>query len=351
MTKVSSPSVESTVRDFAYDALPGRVVFARRAARERLAAEIERLGVERVMLIVGPGQRELAAELVVPFAGRVVVHYDQVRPHVPREVAEHAREAARRVKADALLSVGGGSTTGTAKIVALTQHLPVVAVPTTYAGSEMTPVWGMTTGTVKNTGRDLAVLPRVVVYDPELVETLPAALAVASALNAMAHCLESLWTSAAPLVESMALDGARSLAAGLSAAAAGRPAADALLYGAYLAGAAFASAGSGLHHRICHALGGGFDLPHAQTHAVVLPHVLAFNAPAVPAAMARLAPALGADDPVTGLRDLYRRCHAPRSLAEIGLARADLPRAIELVTARLPVDNPAPSGRTTSPRC
>jgi alcohol dehydrogenase class IV len=142
------------------------------------------------------------------------------------------------------------------------------------------------------------------------------------------------------MVELMALEGARSLAAGLSELAATQPSAELLLYGAYVAGACFASVGSGLHHRICHALGGAFDLPHAKTHAVMLPHVLAFNAPALPTVMAKLAIAFGVEDPVTGLRDLCGRCHAPQSLAEIGLAGTDLPRAIELVTAKLPIDNP-----------
>ena len=204
--------------------------------------------------------------------------------------------------ADAVLAIGGGSTTGVAKAVALTTRLPVVAVPTTYSGSEVTPTWGLTEDGRKTTGVDVAVLPRTVVYDPELTVSLPAGLAVASGLNAMAHCVEAMWAPRRnPVSTVVAEEGVRSLATGLSAVGTdtvgtdggGLPAATDLLRGAYLGGTAFAGAGSGLHHKLCHVLGGAFDLPHAPTHAVVLPHVLAFNAPGAPDAETRVAPCPG----------------------------------------------------------
>ncbi|WP_440709320.1 maleylacetate reductase [Herbiconiux sp. YIM B11900] len=336
--------------DFSYTALPGRVAFGRDRAADLIASELERLGLERVMLVAGEGEAALAERLTAGVRHRIVTVFDGVRMHVPNAVAESARAAAASAGADGLLSIGGGSTTGTAKIVALTSGLPIVAVPTTYAGSEMTPVWGLTTDARKETGTDLRVLPASVVYDPALTQTLPAGMAVASGLNAMAHCVEAFWGPGANPVTSLhAAAGIRALAAGMRARAGGAEGAaaadgeDSLLYGAYLAGSSFAVAGSGLHHKICHALGGAFDLPHAQTHAVVLPHVLAFNAPGLGDSDAQaMARALDADDAVTGLRRLYAEIDAPSTLAELGLTRAQLAEGIQIVAARLPIPNPRP---------
>lgn len=325
---------------FTYESLPGRVLFGRGAAKERLPAEIDALGATRILVFATERARSLAECIAKPFADRVAGVFADVRPHVPVQVAEQAREQAAEQRADALLSIGGGSTIGTAKIVALTTGLPIVAVPTTLAGSEMTPVWGMTTAARKETGRSIVVLPTVVVYDPALVETLPRRLAGASALNGMAHCVEALWTPTAnPVTTIMALQGARALAAGIRSE--GEDPAGDLLYGAYLSGAAFAVTGSGLHHKICHALGGAFDLPHAETHAVVLPHVLAFNAssPELRDVMTRLATALGADDPVSGLAALRREVGSPETLAALGLTPAQLEEAVGVVSTLLPVHN------------
>jgi maleylacetate reductase len=229
---------------------------------------------------------------------------------VPVETARAARAAAADAGADAVLCIGGGSTVGAAKAVALTARIPVLAVPTTYSGSEVTAVWGMTENGRKTTGTDPAVLPRVVVYDPELTAGLPRELAVASGLNAMAHGVEALWAPRRnPVSSVIAEEGVGALATGLRDA---DPAE--LLRGAWLAAAAFAVAGSGLHHKLCHVLGGTFGLPHARTHAVVLPHVLAFNAPGAPEAAARVARALGVEDPVRGTAGAGRRARrAPRA--------------------------------------
>lgn len=330
------------MRAFDYEALPGRVIFGSGASRERLGDELDRLNAQRVMVFATDRELALAEELVAPFRDRVALVYGNVLPHVPAEVATDARAAAREHTVDALLSIGGGSTTGTAKIVALTTALPVVAVPTTYAGSEMTPVWGMTTDARKETGIDRKVLPVSVVYDPELVQTLPRELAVSSALNAMAHCVEALWTPKAnPVTSLQALDGAAALARGLRATDSSTSCSE-LLYGAYLAGAAFAVAGSGLHHKICHALGGGFNLPHAETHAVVLPHVLAFNesSEAISDEMTRLAEALSGSSASQALASLYDEVGAPRALSQVGLKEEHLEEAADIVVAKLPIDNP-----------
>jgi alcohol dehydrogenase class IV len=330
------------VTTFTYDALPGRVVFGAGSARTGLLGEVDAFGAHRILVIAAEPELDLARELTRPFADRIASWFTAVRPHVPVEVADAARQQA--AGADLVLCIGGGSTTGTAKAVALTTGLPIVAVPTTYAGSEVTPVWGLTEGSRKTTGTDARVLPRTVVYDPDLTTTLPVALSVASGLNAMAHCVEAFWAPRRnPVSSAVAEDGIRHLGAGLPAVAAdpADPAARAdLLLGAYLAGSAFAVAGSGLHHKICHVLGGAFDLPHAQTHAIVLPHVLAFNAPGAPAAAARVARALGQADAARSLHDLGRRLGVPPGLRELGLREADVDAVLDDILTLVPEDNP-----------
>ena len=319
---------------FSYEALRGRVVFGAGAARTRLAGELEGLGARRVLLIAAEPELALAREL----AGDVATEFSEVRQHVPVEVARRAVAAARG--ADVLLSVGGGSTTGTAKAVALETGLPIVAVPTTYAGSEMTPVWGLTEEGRKTTGTDPRVLPKVVVYDPELTVSLPAAVSGPSAMNAIAHCVEAFYGPGAnPITSLLAEEGIRALARGVPVAVS-RPedleGRSDTLYGAYLAGAAFAAAGSGIHHKICHVLGGAFNLPHADLHTVVIPHVTAYQEERLPHEMARVARALNTADPGQGLYDLALEIGAPTALRDIGLRAEDFDEAVRLVEEKLP---------------
>lgn len=330
--------------NFEHQSYTQRVVFGAGAARTRLAAEIERFGAQRVLLVAAPSAREQAAALTasLPMAGAV----DEVRMHVPVEVADAARRRAEETGADLLLAVGGGSATGTAKAVALSSGLPIVALPTTYAGSEVTPVWGLTESGRKTTGVDERVLPRTVVYDPALTLTLPVEMSIASGLNALAHCVDSLWAPRAnPVDTALALEAAHALVTGLPSVKAQPTAIEgrsSTFYGAYLAALAFGGAGSGLHHKICHVLGGAYDLPHAQTHAVILPHVLAFNAPAAPEAVARLARAFDAADASAALDALYDAVDAPRSLRALGLPEDHLPEAARLIVAAVPPSNPRP---------
>jgi alcohol dehydrogenase class IV len=249
---------------------------------------------------------------------------------------------------DVVVAIGGGSTTGLAKAVALTTGLPVIAVPTTFSGSEATDVWGLTEDGVKTTGVDRRVLPRSVVYDATLLTTLPADATVASGLNALAHGVDAMWGPRAdPIDRALAEEGIRALRAGLLGLVAEQRSdavddVDRTLYGAYLAAVAFASAGSAMHHKICHVLGGMFDLPHAPTHAVVLPHVLAFNAPNAPDAAARIARALGAEDAVAGLADLRARVSAPTTLKDLGMPESGVEAAVPRILAAIPAGNPTP---------
>jgi alcohol dehydrogenase class IV len=339
---------------FVHDTLPQRVVFATGGAAGAVADEVSRLGAGRVMLIAS--RRSLVAQIgsVAQIASvaqigaglPVVLRHDEVVMHVPVDVALRARAAADAHDVDAIVCVGGGSATGLAKAVAMYRRVPIVAVPTTYAGSEATPVWGLTEGGTKTTGVDTAVLPRAVVYDAALLASLPVDLAVASGLNALAHGVDSMWAPRAdPINQALAGEGIRALASGLSTVVA-EPSSlvgiEETLYGAYLAAVAFASAGSGLHHKICHVLGGMFGLPHAQTHAVVLPHVLAFNVPAAPEAAHRIARALGAASATAGLAALRERLDAPRALAGLGMPEDGISRAVGPILAAAPPDNSTP---------
>ena len=328
------------VQGFTYDQVPARIVFGPGRARTELADEIDRLGAERVLVIASTRDADRVAALTAPLGTRVAATFTAVREHVPLPTAEAARAVAAQARADAVLAIGGGSTTGAAKAVALTARIPVVAVPTTYSGSEVTAVWGLTENGRKTTGTDPAVLPRVVVYDPELTATLPRNLTVASGFNALAHAVEAMWGPRRnPVSTAVAEEAVRRLATGLHK---DDPAE--LLCGAWLGASAFAVAGLGLHHKLCHVLGGTFDLPHALTHAVVLPHVLAFNAPGAPDAVARVARALGADDAVAGLRALADEHGVPRGLRVLGMPEDGIEKAAALTEPAVPEDNPVPVG-------
>ena len=316
--------------EFVYEPIGTRVVFGNGSA-SRIRAEVERLGIERAFLITR--RRELAAN----WAAGV---FEEAAMHVPADVAKRARRQASKVSADGLVAVGGGSTIGLAKAIALETSLPIVAAPTTYSGSEMTSIWGLTRDGKKTTGRDLKVLAKTVVYDPELIKTLPPNLAAVSGMNAIAHGVEALYAeSENPVVSSMAEEAIRTLAAGLPQKAHAQ-----CLYGAFLAGAALGSVGMALHHKLCHVLGGSFGLPHAETHTVILPHAAAYNHDAALDAMARVARALGAESAPDGLFDLALALDAPTSLSALGMKEIDLDRAAEISTEN-PYYNPRPVTR------
>jgi alcohol dehydrogenase class IV len=331
---------------FVYDILPCRVVFGA-GSLDALPAELDRLGCKRALVVAT--SRARTDDIVRRLGSRVAGVYDKAVMHVPIDTAREARDEARRLDADFSIAVGGGSTIGLAKAIALEPGLPILAIPTTFSGSEMTPIWGLTEGGVKRTGRDAKVLPRTVIYDPTLTLTLPTVIAGPSGMNAIAHCVEALYAeNANPVVSLMAEEGIRALAESLPTvvAKAGDLEAHATaLYGAWLAGACLGSVGMALHHKLCHTLGGSFNLPHAETHTVILPYATAYNLNAAPEAMQRVSRALGSvRNAARGLYDLARRLDAPTALQDIGLKAADLDRAAQLATQN-PYYNPRPVTR------
>jgi alcohol dehydrogenase class IV len=335
------------MRSFTWNGQPGRVVFGA-GALARLGAEIEALGARRALVLSTPEQRAAAERVAGMLGERAAGIFDRAAMHVPMEVAREARERARALGADCAVAVGGGSTTGLGKAIALDSGLPILAIPTTYAGSEMTPIYGITEGGLKKTGRDARVLPRTVIYDPELTLTLPVALSVTSGINAIAHAAEGLYSpDSNPVMDLMAEEGIRALGRalpGIRANARDPEARGEALYGAWLCGIVLGNVGMALHHKLCHTLGGSFDLPHAETHTIVLPHALAYNAPAAPQAMARIARALEGRSAAQAVYDLARDNGAPVALRDIGMPADQLDRACD-IALRTPYPNPRPLER------
>jgi len=327
---------------FTHEALPSRVVF-RAGALEGLAAETARLG-KRALIISTRGQRLLAERCAGLLGEATAGVYANARPHTPADGVREATDVALRAQADCCVAVGGGSTIGLAKAIA--RHgLPILAVPTTYSGSEVTPIWGYTEDGIKHVASDAQVQPRIVIYDPLLTLGLPPEVSGPSGVNAIAHCVEALYSeSASPLVALMAEEGIRALGRSLPMVVkeprdlAARSEA---LYGAWCGGTVLGAAGMALHHKLAHVLGGAFNLPHAETHTILLPHVAAYNAVAAPQAMERVARALGAGNAAQGLYNLNLAIGAKRALREIGMPEAGIDRAVGLAT-QAPFYNPAP---------
>lgn len=329
--------------EFVYNAHPARVLFGR-GCRVAAAEELDRLGVERAIIISTPEQSALAGDIARLVGSRAAIVYPGAVQHTPVEVTESALQAVQSVRADGCLAVGGGSTIGLAKAIAFRTDLPQLAIPTTFAGSEMTPILGQTEGGKKTTVSDPKILPETVIYDPELSRTMPAFIAGPSGLNAMAHAVEALYAQERnPIVSMMAEEAIRVIGEALPALG-DDEAAEKALYGAWLAGTCLGAVGMAVHHKICHTLGGSFSLNHADVHALMLPYTSAFNREAAPEAMQRIGRALGVTDGPSGIYELMRTVAAKTSLKAMGLSEADLDRAADIAVLR-PYYNPRPVTR------
>jgi maleylacetate reductase len=327
---------------FVYQMLPARVVFGHGTCAS-LRAEAERLGVNRLLVLSTPEQTALAEHVQDLLGARAVGMFNGATMHTPVEVTERALDVVKNLQADGVVAVGGGSTTGLGKALALRTDLPQIVLPTTYAGSEMTPILGETQDGRKTTQRGPKIQPEVVIYDVDLTLTLPPQMSALSAFNAIAHAVEALYApDGNPIVALMAEEGVRAIADALPRVLHTPSDADAraaLLYGAWLCACCLGTTTMGLHHKLCHTLGGLFDLPHAQTHAIVLPYALAYNAPAIPDTLERLRRALRTDTPIDALLQLERDCGIPLALRDIGMPPDGVARAVEQALAN-PYGNP-----------
>ncbi|NIE65404.1 maleylacetate reductase [Burkholderia sp. Ax-1719] len=335
---------------FVYQGSPSRVVFEW-GALAKLPDELTRLGARRALILSTPEQRHLADQVKEVLGERAAGVCAQAVMHVPVEVARAARETARDLDADCCIAIGGGSTIGLGKAIALESSLPILAVPTTYAGSEMTPIYGLTQGRLKRTGRDARVLPRTVLYDPSLTLSLPVGISAASGINAMAHAVEALYAEDAnPVISLMAEEAIRALGEALPVIVS-RPddrwMRSRALYGAWLAGTCLGAVSMAIHHKLCHTLGGTFNLPHAQTHAAMLPHTAHYNHAAAPEALRRVARALGGNDAADAgplLFNLNAKLGIAPALADIGMPNQGLDEAADLACQN-PYENPRPIER------
>ncbi|WP_211462636.1 maleylacetate reductase [Collimonas silvisoli] len=330
--------------DFTYTTNASRVVFGL-GSLKHIEREVEALGACRALVLCTPEQRAQADAVAELLGNRCAGIYAGAVMHVPIETARAATAHALQVGADCAVVIGGGSTVGLGKAIALESSLPIIAIPTTYAGSEMTPIFGITEDGIKRTGRDMRVLPRTVIYDPQLSVGLPTKISFVSGLNAIAHAAEGLYArDSNPVMSLMAEEGIRALAKGmrnLNADSQDIEARSDCLYGAWLCGTVLGHVGMALHHKLCHTLGGSFNLPHAETHAIILPHVLAYNSAAAPDAMSRVARALGSTDAAAAIYTLSRELGVPAGLRDIGMAESDLDKACEIAISN-PYWNPRP---------
>lgn len=333
--------------EFTYRGLPWNIVFGVDALR-KLPAELDGLGLGRALVLTTPNQAGDGRRIRALLGTRSVGLFDRAMMHVPAETVDRAMQVAGDTGADCTVSLGGGSTTGLGKMLALNLDLPNVAIPTTYAGSEMTNIWGTTVDGRKRTGRDDRVVPTLTLYDPVLTLGLPGKLAGPSALNAMAQAVANLTSGTLnPIVAEMALAAVRALTESLPIVVKEEDNLSArtqALYGACLAGGAIGTGTTSLHHRLCHTFGGSFRTPHAETHTVLLPHCVAYNAAGTRDGTRKLAQAMKVDDAAAGLYELAGRVNAPRALRDIGVLEADLDRAAAIAT-QTPVDNPEPVTR------
>ncbi|ALD91965.1 Maleylacetate reductase [Cupriavidus gilardii CR3] len=325
------------MKDFVYTGQPGRVVFRRRGVAS-LGEEVAALHIRRAIVLSTPQQASWALNVAETLGrDRAAGVFTEAVMHVPVEVVRKAVELAQALNADGLIAIGGGSTIGLAKAMALQTALPIIAVPTTYAGSEMTPIWGMTENNLKRTGKDLRVLPKTVIYDPDLTVGLPVDLSMASAVNAIAHAAEGLYArDGNPVISLMAEEGIRALASSMPLIRANPHNEDArgdALYGTWLCGSVLGNVGMALHHKLCHTLGGTFNLPHAEVHALILPHAIAFNTPAIGEACQRIRRALGtSESAAAGLFDLAKANGIKMALKDISaMTGADISNAVDLV--------------------
>lgn len=330
------------VTAFTYQMVPARVVFGE-GTRTTLAAEADRLGLQRLLVLSTPEQSALADEVCRLLGKKAAGAFSGATMHTPVDVTERALEFAKAHGVDGIVAVGGGSTTGLGKAIALRTDLPQIVLPTTYAGSEMTPILGETQDGHKVTQRGAKIQPEVVIYDVDLTLSLPPAISALSAFNAIAHAAEALYApDGNPIVALMAEEGVRAIIDALPQVMRAPRDVDArasLLYGAWLCACCLGATTMGLHHKLCHTLGGLFELPHAQTHAIVLPYALAYNASRIPDALGRLARAMKTENAIDAIFTLERDCAIPLALRDIGMPESGIAAAVEQAVAN-PYANP-----------
>ncbi|KAF9458400.1 iron-containing alcohol dehydrogenase [Collybia nuda] len=337
------------MQPFVYNALPSRVIFGT-GTLDQVPQEIKRLGCSKALILTTPQQAKEGKELKKLVGDLAVGIYTNATMHTPTNITDDAVGLAQKLGVDCLVALGGGSTIGLGKAIALRTDLPQIVIPTSYAGSEATPIIGQTQDGQKTTQKTMKVLPEVIIYDISLTLTLPTQMTVTSGLNAIAHAVEALYAQEAnPIIDLLAQEGIKSLAKALPVVIRGKEqdvlqARSDALYGAWACGTCLGAVGMSLHHKLCHTLGGTFNLPHAETHTIILPHAIAYNAPYAKSAIAKVASSLGAENAAQAVYDLAKGLGVPYSLKELGMKEEDLEKAAD-IAVKSPYPNPAPLER------
>ncbi len=362
---------------FRYLSYAQEVIF-QDGALAQLGREIERFGLQRIMLITGRSIR--AAGHIQPveeiLGKRLVAVFDEVRPHVQDVQVDEGLRLALETQVDGFVAIGGGSPIGMAKAISFAMEeklaikpdrlhppteqpiIPVIAIPTTYAGSEMTAGFGITHSREdpprKVTVSDPRAAPKVVLYDTQLTLDLPPELTASTGMNALAHCMEALYSITRQPFSSAAAVSAVGYISGslLRCYRDGRDlqARTEMLIGAHLAGLSLSGVSMGLHHGLCHVLGGTANVPHGIANSIILPHALRFNADATAAQLLPAVNAMGINvngrGPVEAVRfaadsisKLTEQMNLPQHLRQVGVAQADLPRLAQLAFKNHPVQN------------
>ncbi len=356
---------------FRYVSYAQEVIFAP-GSLAQLAEAVERLGWQRLILCTNHSMQTYGHvdALKSALGGRLIATFDRVQPHVQDVQVDEVLALAIENRADAVIGMGGGSPIGMAKAVAYTlattfpahRSLPVIAIPTTYAGSEMTAVCGITHAREnpprKVTFSDPKIVPRLVIYDPELTLDLPPEMTASTGINALAHCIEALYSVARnPVSTAAAVSGVRHISNALYCCYENGNNLDArteLLTGAHLAGLSLASVKMGLHHGLCHVLGGTANVPHGIANSIILPHAIRFNADVTAPQLLPAAEAMGIslngtsskvalEALVQKIFDLVGKMNLPQRLRDAGVKESELPHLAQLgFQNRTVQNNPKP---------
>ncbi len=331
---------------FTYNVNPSRIVFGQGTSTQ-VADQITSLGCKRALVLSTAFQADDAKKLAADLGNLSAGNFTEATMHTPVHVTEQAMQVYTSSGADCVVALGGGSTIGLGKAIAYRNDAPQIVVATTYAGSEVTPILGQTENDLKTTVRGANILPEVVIYDPDLTIGLPVSMSVTSGLNAMAHAVEAVYAeNRNPVTSLMAVEGVRALHEALPKIVENPTNTDArsqALYGAWLCGTVLGTVGMALHHKLCHTLGGTYNLPHAETHAIMLPHTSAYNAPAAAEEMQPLIDLFGGSIG-GGLWDFAKSLNAPLALRDLGVDETDMDRAADIAVTN-PYWNPRPVER------
>ncbi|MFV0243648.1 MAG: maleylacetate reductase [Qingshengfaniella sp.] len=336
------------MRGFTHQANPARVVFGR-GTMAQAGEELVRLGTSRALVLSTPQQAGQARALADALGPLAVGLFDGAAMHTPVDVTARAMAVYDQTGADSVVALGGGSTIGLGKAIAARSGAPQLVIATSYAGSEVTPILGETENGVKTTRKGPEILPETVIYDPDLTDGLPLPMTISSGLNAMAHAAEGVYAQdGSPIFTLIAVEGLGALKGALPRLVADpqdRDARDEALYGAWLCGTVLGGVGMSIHHKLCHTLGGALDLPHAETHAILLPHTIAYVETGAPEALAPVA-ALFGGQAGRGLHAFAQGLGAPMSLADLGVREDQLDALADQAVANpywtpRPLDRPA----------